>query len=95
MSEIADRYRRVAGAFTGKVAAVPANGWDAATPCDDWTARQLVAHVVEAETGAVLGVVNMVLLKNTRESALSQPSGISYAVPSKFVRALLERVAGR
>jgi serine protease Do len=49
----------------------------------------------DADTGAVLGVLNMVLLKNTRESALSQPSGISYAVPSKFVRALLERIAGR
>ena len=49
----------------------------------------------DAETGEVLGVVNMILIKGTRESALSQPSGISYAVPSKFVRALLERAASR
>ena len=47
----------------------------------------------DAASGEVIGVVNMVLLKNTRESALSQPSGISYAIPSRFVIQLLERVA--
>lgn len=45
----------------------------------------------DPETADVLGVVNMVLLKNTRESALSQPSGISYAIPARFVRQLIER----
>lgn len=49
----------------------------------------------DAESGEVVGVVNMVLLKNTRESALSQPSGISYAIPSRFVSQLLERLAAR
>ncbi len=42
-------------------------------------------------TGEVLGVVNMVFLKGTRESALTNPSGISYAIPSKFVAELLQR----
>ncbi len=45
----------------------------------------------DPDTGAVIGVVNMVLLRGTRESALSQPSGISYAIPSKFVLELLQR----
>ncbi len=49
----------------------------------------------DPETGDVLGVVNMVLLKRTRESALSQPSGISYAVPSAFVLQLLEHTRGK
>lgn len=49
----------------------------------------------DAESGEVIGVVNMVLLKSTRESALSQPSGISYAIPSRFVIQLLERVGVR
>lgn len=44
-------------------------------------------------TGAVLGVVNMVFIKGTRESALSAPSGISYAIPSKFVVELMQRHA--
>ena len=45
----------------------------------------------DPDQGDVLGVVNMVFLKGTRESALSQPSGISYAIPSKFISQLLER----
>lgn len=45
----------------------------------------------DPETGDVLGVLNMVLIKGTRESALSQPSGISYAIPGVHVRDLLDR----
>jgi serine protease Do len=45
----------------------------------------------DPETGDLVGVVNMVLIKGTRESALSQPSGISYAIPSVHVKDLLER----
>ncbi len=48
----------------------------------------------DPDTGEVLGVVNMVLIKGTRESALSHPSGISYAVPSRWVLELLQRNAG-
>lgn len=43
------------------------------------------------ETGEVLGVMNMVLIKSTGESAMSQPSGISYAIPSRYVVELLAR----
>jgi S1-C subfamily serine protease len=43
-------------------------------------------------TGEVVGVMNMVFLKGTRESALSQPSGISYAVPSRYLRDLLAQI---
>lgn len=45
----------------------------------------------DPESGELVGVMNMVLIKGTRESALSQPSGISYAIPSVYVKALLER----
>lgn len=34
------------------------------------------------DTGEVVGMMNMVLIKGTREAALSQPSGIAYAVPA-------------
>ena len=43
-------------------------------------------------TGEVVGVLNMVLVKSTKESALTQPSGISYAIPSRFLSELLVRV---
>lgn len=45
--------------------------------------------VLDAESGQVVGVVNMVLVKGTRESALSNPTGISYAIPVRHVLDLL------
>jgi S1-C subfamily serine protease len=45
----------------------------------------------DPDSGGVWGVINMVLLKSVRESALSSPSGISYAIPSKYVSQLLQR----
>ena len=43
------------------------------------------------DTGEVLGVVNSVYVRGAREAALSAPSGISYAIPAKYVRHLLEQ----
>ncbi len=45
--------------------------------------------VFDPETGRVLGVINMVFVKSTKESALSDPSGISYAVPVQYLRSLI------
>jgi serine protease Do len=39
--------------------------------------------------GAVVAIVNMVLVKASRESMLAQPSGIAYAIPAEHLRALL------
>jgi uncharacterized protein (TIGR03086 family) len=47
MSEIADRYRRVAAAFTERVAAVPKTSWERPAPCDGWVARDVVRHLTE------------------------------------------------
>ena len=43
------------------------------------------------DTGEVLGVVNSVYVKGAKEAALSAPSGITYAIPVKYVHRLLER----
>ena len=56
MSEISDRYRRLSDAFAAKVAQVAPDAWDDATPCADWTARDLVGHVVQTQ-GMFLGFV--------------------------------------
>jgi S1-C subfamily serine protease len=45
--------------------------------------------VFSVDSGEVVGVINMVLVKGSKESALSHPSGISYAIPVGFVRELL------
>ena len=50
--------------------------------------------IYDPATGHVLGIVNMVFVKGTKEAALSQPSGITYAVPANHVAALLRSVSG-
>jgi serine protease Do len=44
----------------------------------------------EIDSGEVVGIINMVFVKGTKESVLSQPSGISYAIPSNFLLDLLK-----
>ena len=45
--------------------------------------------VIDIESGLVLGVVNQVLVKSSRESALSNPTGITYAIPVRLLRELI------
>jgi S1-C subfamily serine protease len=39
--------------------------------------------------GEVVGILNMAFVKGTKESALTNPSGISYAIPSQHLQALI------
>ena len=45
----------------------------------------------DPSTGGVIGVINMVFVKGTKENVLSQPSGITYAIPSQYVQTLLKQ----
>jgi uncharacterized protein (TIGR03086 family) len=47
MTEIADRFRRVAADFTLVVDAVDGHAWSNPSPCAGWTARDVVRHLVE------------------------------------------------
>jgi uncharacterized protein (TIGR03086 family) len=47
MSDIAERYVRVTTRFTERVRAVPAEAWDNASPCEGWTARDVVGHLTD------------------------------------------------
>ncbi len=47
--------------------------------------------VYHQQTGEVIGIINKVLVKDAKESALSSPTGISYAVPVKHIRALAKK----
>jgi S1-C subfamily serine protease len=51
--------------------------------------------VFDVATGAVIAVINMVYVRGTRETALSQPSGITYAIPANFIAPLLQRHQGQ
>jgi uncharacterized protein (TIGR03086 family) len=49
MSEIADRYRTLSHRFTQVVEAVADDDWDRPSPCEGWTARDVVGHVAQTE----------------------------------------------
>lgn len=43
----------------------------------------------DPETGVVIGIVNKVFVQETKENVLQKPSGISYAIPIRYARAML------
>ncbi len=45
----------------------------------------------DPDTGLVYGIINMVYVKGKKEAALSAPSGISYAIPGKYIVNLLRK----
>lgn len=47
--------------------------------------------VYNIDNGQVVGVINKVFVSQGKESALSSPSGISYAIPVKHVNALMKK----
>jgi S1-C subfamily serine protease len=47
--------------------------------------------VYDITTGKVIGVLNSVFVKGTKEAVLKTPSGISYAIPSRYVRDLMKK----
>jgi len=45
----------------------------------------------DPKTGKVFGILNMVFVKGTKENVLAHPSGISYAIPSNYIRAIMKQ----
>lgn len=45
--------------------------------------------IFDTDTGDVIGIINMVFIKGSKEAALSNPSGISYAIPSNYLLQLI------
>ncbi len=48
--------------------------------------------LLSLSSGEVIGVINLVFVKGAKENALSQPSGITYAVPVQYLKNLMVRV---
>ena len=49
MSEVVDRYIRLADQFGARVEAAPDDAWENQSPCENWKARDVVKHVVETQ----------------------------------------------
>ena len=47
MSDIQERFERITGQFTERVRAVPPGGWENSSPCEGWTARDVVRHLTD------------------------------------------------
>ena len=43
------------------------------------------------DDGTVIGVINSVFVQGTREAAISHPSGITYAIPARYIYDMLRR----
>ncbi|MFI8849037.1 maleylpyruvate isomerase family mycothiol-dependent enzyme [Streptomyces sp. NPDC053499] len=56
MSDTADHYAHLADAFLARVRATPDDRWDAHSPCRGWTARDVVAHVINGHRGILAAV---------------------------------------
>ena len=45
----------------------------------------------DPEQGTVYGIINSVFVQGGRERAISQPSGITYAIPAVYIQEMLRR----
>ncbi|MCW4352167.1 maleylpyruvate isomerase family mycothiol-dependent enzyme [Hoyosella sp. YIM 151337] len=48
-SSLAERFERASGRLTAVLVATPMARWDAPSPCEGWTARDVVRHVIDTE----------------------------------------------
>ncbi len=56
MNDVQDVYRLVSNGFDTAIRAVTPDKWHAQSPCEDWKARDLVAHVVAGHGRVIAGV---------------------------------------
>ena len=93
----ADRFRHHADRFDRLIASVPADRWDAASPCDDWTALDVVRHVVDTEadllgrmgfdapsTGGLDPLAAWPVVRSAMTDALDDPAKEAFAYDGHF-----------
>lgn len=56
MTDVQDAYRLVSNGFDTAVRAVTPDKWQAQSPCEEWKARDVVAHVVAGHSRVIAGV---------------------------------------
>src|SRR5579864_5503221 len=87
MTDIVERYQGVTADFTARVRVVPPDAWDNPSPCEGWTARDVVGHLTEwipaffAAQGVEFPAV---------PSAAADPAGAWEAVQRTMAKALAD-----
>ena len=56
MSEVIERYRGLAEQFGARVEATPDDKWDVQSPCPEWKARDVVAHVIGSQHALIAAI---------------------------------------
>jgi uncharacterized protein (TIGR03086 family) len=56
MTDVQSAYRQVSTGFDAAVRDVTPDKWEAQSPCEQWKARDVVAHVVAGHRGVIAGV---------------------------------------
>jgi len=51
VSEVGARWARVSEGFTNRLEQLPPGAWTNASPCEDWSAHDVVKHVVDTTRG--------------------------------------------
>jgi uncharacterized protein (TIGR03086 family) len=110
MSEIAERYATIADGFEARLAGVASDQWASPSPCTDWTARDVVAHVIrtnrqvrcsldgsEAEEVAADGDLagQWQAARDAVAAALADPAQASATVGGMFGEQPFESLVGR
>jgi uncharacterized protein (TIGR03086 family) len=110
MSEVSERYARIAAGFGERLRGVDAGAWAQPSPCTDWTVRDLVAHVVAVHRHVVAGLdastppapatdtdLEQAWRGATAEviAALADPQRASAPVTGRFAPMSLEDMIGR
>ncbi len=49
--------------------------------------------VYDIDSGKVVAIINKVFVQRTKEAAITDPSGISYSIPVKYIRALAKSIS--
>lgn len=111
MSETSARYAALAAAFAARLDGTAADRWSAPSPCEEWTARDVAAHVIgvqqrvvaaaRGERAAPLDVADEDLAAAFKEAsagmqaALADPEAAAAKVPGPFGEMPFEQFVGR
>lgn len=89
MTSVSDRYERAARGFSRRVDAVQPDAWARPSPCDGWTARDVVGHVI----GTHLMFLGFVGRGVEGPSVDDDPKGAYAAASHQLLRALVDPTA--
>jgi len=110
VSEVAERYARIAAGFDRRVRGIDTNAWTRPSPCTEWTVRDVVAHVVAVHRHVVAGldastppppatdadlVAAWTAATAEAGAALADPERASAPVTGRFAAMPLEEMIGR